>query len=304
MSRHESFLNSLKALQLSPSDKVEVESHWQKALEIAEIAGCFGCMVLRGTGQLEVDETVKAASKLGIALSKVPTGLVQVFKDACAFCKAHVGMVDCPSETKGPNAMAAAPDGPMHFRRIAVRSGDGSIKDVDYDPTDQCQASAITLPSRVCLNCTKSNAICMGPTSASAHPKPKRKQEVPDGPTVTPVAPCPIIRLPGKPAVVSHTPSPTTPTPTMLSPLIKPEGRTVPCVRSALAASPPRPSSSVTLPQCMSEDYDILDLQDTLDDILKCQAKAMQEQADLQVALWDLQHKFCIYGNEKGKKRE
>lgn len=58
------------------------------------------------------------------------------------------------------------------------------------------------------------------------------------------------------------------------------------------------------LPPCMSEDYDILDLQDTLDDILKCQAKAMWEQADLQAALWDLQHKFRIYGNEKGKKKE
>ena len=39
MSHHKSFLNSLETLQLSPSDKVEVESHWQKVLEITEIAG-------------------------------------------------------------------------------------------------------------------------------------------------------------------------------------------------------------------------------------------------------------------------
>ena len=39
MSRHESFLNLFEALQLSPSDEVEVESRWQKALEITEIAG-------------------------------------------------------------------------------------------------------------------------------------------------------------------------------------------------------------------------------------------------------------------------
>lgn len=62
-------------------------------------------------GQLEVDETVKAMSKLGIALSKVPAGLVQVFKDACIFCEAHMGMVDHPSKTKGSSMTTAAPDG-------------------------------------------------------------------------------------------------------------------------------------------------------------------------------------------------
>ena len=66
------------------------------------------------------------------------------------------------------------------------------MQDVDYDPTDQCQASAIALPSCACLNCTESNVICMGLTvggctrcktqhqgcsnmskSTSARPKPK-----------------------------------------------------------------------------------------------------------------------------------
>ena len=59
---------------------------------------------------MEVDETVKVASKLGIALSKVPAGLVQVFKDACAFCEAHTRMGDHPPKMKAPDATAAAPD--------------------------------------------------------------------------------------------------------------------------------------------------------------------------------------------------
>lgn len=65
----------------------------------------------------------------------------------------------------------------------------------------------------------------------------KQKWEVPDGPTVAPVALHPIIRLPGKPAVVSHTPSPTTPTPTTPSPLIEPEGRTVPMMQASAELS-------------------------------------------------------------------
>lgn len=70
---------------------------------------------------------MKAASKLGIALLKVPAGLVQVFKDACAFCKAHTGTVDRPSETKGPDATAAVPDG----MQTTVCKGEAASHDGD-----------------------------------------------------------------------------------------------------------------------------------------------------------------------------
>jgi len=75
-------------------------------------------------------------------------------------------------------------------------------------------------------------------------------------------------------------------------------------VRSALPASPPRPSCSATLPPRASEDYDIADLQDSLDNISQRQARLMREHADIQALLWDFQHKFRIFSNKKGKKAE
>ena len=94
---------------------------------------------------MEVNETVKVASKLGIALLKVPTGLVQVFKDACTFCEAHTGMGDHPPEMKGPDAMAAAPDG------MQTTACEGEAVSHDGDPSSagtgsRCQGKSSGKP--------------------------------------------------------------------------------------------------------------------------------------------------------------
>ena len=96
--------------------------------------------------QLEVEATVSAASKVGIALSKVPVGLVSVFKEACTFCDTHAGAVKSllgPANVPAPAAVvidpqAVAREGGATARKeegqskgqAAGRRGKGSVKPV------------------------------------------------------------------------------------------------------------------------------------------------------------------------------
>lgn len=50
-----------------------------------------------------------AASKAGVGLTKVPPGLVAIFKEACAFCDVHTGSVVHWLEPTGTSRGTAAP---------------------------------------------------------------------------------------------------------------------------------------------------------------------------------------------------
>jgi len=151
----------------------------------------------------------------------------------------------------------------------------------------------------------------------------KRKRDVPVAPTIPSAVRGPTISLPARPAVrlpkvntpASQTPSPTSacgseenalpPTQTCALALSKRLNASLPLkhARSAQVVSPPHPPCSATLPRRASEDYDIADLQDSLDDITKHQAKLLREHTDIQAAMWDLQHKFRLFAATKGKGR-
>lgn len=58
------------------------------------------------------------------------------------------------------------------------------------------------------------------------------------------------------------------------------------------------------LPPHTSEDYDIEDLQDSLDNLLKHQARLMRKQVDIQAVLWDLQYRFWVFASKEERKRD